>query len=93
VLGTGSIINGAVSITGWTPGDGVLDPMVGRNVWVTITSAADIGRTFITKVTSAGASLGISQRSHADRVIGLCRTPGSRSNWRLKEKGYKSRIH
>ena len=41
------------------PGAGVLTPMVGRNVWVTITSSTHVGQTFRTKVTSEGASLGI----------------------------------
>jgi hypothetical protein len=54
VLGTGTISNGAVSIAGWTPGAGVLTPMVGRSVWVTITSSTHIGQRFRTKVTSGG---------------------------------------
>ncbi|RPJ39868.1 MAG: hypothetical protein EHM35_01140 [Planctomycetaceae bacterium] len=59
VLGTGSLVAGATSITGWTPGAGVLTPMVGRNIWITMTSSTHIGQGFRTKVVSDGASLGI----------------------------------
>jgi hypothetical protein len=57
--GTGTLANGAVSIASWTPGSEVLTPMVGRTGWVHMTSGAHAGQTFIPKVTSAGASLGI----------------------------------
>lgn len=59
MLGTGSLANGTTSITDWVPGAGVLTPMVGRNVWVTITSSTHIGQGYRTKVTSEGASLGL----------------------------------
>lgn len=45
LMGTGSISNGATSVTGWTPDTRFSGKMVGRNVQITITSSTDAGKT------------------------------------------------
>ncbi len=58
LLGTGSISNGATSITSYSG----IAPGAGRNVQVMITSATDIGKVFPARVTvDGGATLTIGQ--------------------------------
>lgn len=52
LLGTGSITNGATSITSYS---GVA-PKTGRNVQVMITSSTDIGKVFPARVTNDGGA-------------------------------------
>ena len=37
-LGTGVLTVGSNSVTSWVAGAGTLVPMVGRNIWITMTS-------------------------------------------------------
>jgi hypothetical protein len=57
LLGSGSINNGAVTVSGWTAQSGT-PPIARRNIAVTITSSTHTGSTFHTKVmTDNGGSL------------------------------------
>lgn len=51
-LGTGSITNGATSVTGYSG----IAPFTGRNVQVMITSSTDIGKVMNNRVTNDGGS-------------------------------------
>ncbi len=52
LLGTGSITNGATSITSYTG----IAPGTGRNVQVMITSSTDAGKVYPARVTTDGGS-------------------------------------
>lgn len=58
LLGTGSITNGATSVTGYSG----IAPFTGRNVQVMITSSTDIGKVMPNRViTDGGATLTLSR--------------------------------
>jgi len=49
LLGTGSITNGATSVTGWTAAGGTV-PIRGRYIGVAITSSTHVGSVYWTRV-------------------------------------------
>jgi hypothetical protein len=58
LLGSGSVTNGATSITGYSG----IAPGTGRNVQVMITSSTDVGRVMPNRITvDGGATLTLSQ--------------------------------